>query len=258
MECEALKMTKHLALIEKTQTLIAAGDIVGAESALVALADTEGDAALMVVLEQLPPKDVLAVIREYDNSRESVVSLLVSPAQFARAVVIEKLYKDLTRTHLRGMVNAVIFRDDADPLEFLTAIGDLDGGSEALADYFSDQWSRVEGFARSGSFEAADEYGKMLSQTALLASAYEKPRVQQEEIADKDWMELAWILRYQLPDLFIEMLMVLRAKVSAHQAAASDEEDEEDAEDDGKVETGDTDRGKATPTARESDEESAI
>jgi hypothetical protein len=52
--------------------------------------------------------------------------------------------------------------------------------------------------------------------------------------------------------------MVLRAKGSAHQAAASEEEDEEDAEDDGKVETGDTDRGKATPTARESDEESAI
>ncbi|MDO9357524.1 MAG: hypothetical protein Q7T70_00855 [Polaromonas sp.] len=250
-------MTNHLALIEKTQSLIAAGDIVGAESALVALADEEGDAALMVVLEQLPPKDVLAVIREYDNSKESVVSLLVSPAQFARAVVIEKLYKDLTRTHLRGMVNAVIFREDADPLDFLNAIGDLEGGSEALADYFSDQWSRVEGFARSGSFEPGDEYGRMLSQSALLASAYEKPRVQQDEIADKDWMPLAWILRYELPDLFIEMLMVLRAKGSAHQAAA-DEHDEEDAEDDGKVETGDTDRGRATPTARESDEESAI
>ena len=123
-------MTNHLALIEKTQSLIAAGDIVGAEAALVALADDEGDAALMVVLEQLPPKDVLAVIREYDNSKESVVGLLVTPAQFARAVVIEKLYKDLTRTHLRGMVNAVIFREDADPVEFLTAIGDLEGGSK--------------------------------------------------------------------------------------------------------------------------------
>ncbi|HYW56786.1 MAG TPA: hypothetical protein VE934_07490 [Polaromonas sp.] len=251
-------MSKHLALIEKTQSLIAAGDIVGAESALVGLADAEGDGALMVVLEQLPAKDVLAVIREYDNSRESVVGLLVTPAQFARAVVIEKLYKDLTRTHLRGMVNAVIFREDADPVEFLTAIGDIEGGSEALADYFSDQWSRIEGFARSGSFEPADEYGKMLSQSALLASAWEKPRVQQDEIADRDWMELAWILRYELPDLFIEMLMVLRAKVSAHQQAASDEEGDDEAEDDGKVETGDTDRGKATPTARESDEESAI
>ena len=44
----------HLALIAKTQSLIAAGDIVGAESALVELADAEGDGALLVVLDQLP------------------------------------------------------------------------------------------------------------------------------------------------------------------------------------------------------------
>ena len=129
----------HLALIEKTQSLIASGDITGAEAALVELADTEGDGALMVVLDQLQPKDILAVIREYDNSKDSVINLLVTPAQFARAVVIEKQYKDLTRTHLRGMMNAVIFREGADPLEFLTAIGDLEGGSEALADYFSEK-----------------------------------------------------------------------------------------------------------------------
>ena len=246
----------HLALIEKTQTLIAAGDIVGAESALVELADAEGDTALMVVLDLLPPKDILAVIREYDNSKESVVNLLVTPAQFARAVVIEKQYKDLTRTHLRGMVNSIIFREDANPHEFLTAIGDLEGGSDALADYFSEKWSRVEAFARSGSFDAAEDHGELLSQAALLASAYVKPILQQDEVADGDWMQLAWILRYELPDLFIEMLMVLRAKAVAHDAGLDDEEEAD--EDDGKVETGDTDRGKATPSARESDEESAI
>ncbi|MDO9404776.1 MAG: hypothetical protein Q7T87_12160 [Polaromonas sp.] len=245
----------HLALIEKTQTLIASGDISGAERALVELADDEGDAALMVVLEQLPPKDILAVIREYDNSKESVVNLLISPAQFARAVVIEKQYKDLSRTHLRGMMNAVLFRDEADPVEFLDAIGNLDGGSEALADYFSDQWSRIEAFARSGTFDAMEDHGEMLSQSALLATAYAKPQLQQDEVADGDWMQLAWILRYQLPDLFIEMLMVLRAKAAAHDLAADEDEDEED---DGKVDLKDTDRGKATPVARDSDEESAI
>ncbi|MES2509478.1 MAG: hypothetical protein V4625_06080 [Pseudomonadota bacterium] len=248
----------HLALIEKTQTLIAAGDISGAESALVELADSEGDAALMVVLEQLPAKDVLAVIREYDNSKESVINLLVTPAQFARAVVIEKQYRDLTRTHLRGMVNAIIFRDEADPVDFLNAIGDLEGGSEALADYFSDKWSRVEAFARSGTFDAMEDHGEMLSQSALLANAYARPKTERDEVSDRDWMELAWILRHECPDLFIEMLMVLRAKASAHELATADEEDLEDEEDDGKVETGDTDRGKATPSARESDEESAI
>lgn len=245
----------HLALIAKTQSLIAAGDIVGAESALVELADTEGDAALMVVLDQLPPKDILAVIREYDDSKESVINLMVTPAQFARAVVIEKQYKDLTRTHLRGMVNSIIFREDADPVEFLTAMGDLEGGSEALADYFSEKWSRVEAFARTGTFDTVEDDGEMLTETALLASAYVKPRIEQDEVADHDWMELAWILRHECPDLFIEMLIVLRAKARAHDMGLEEEETEED---DGKVETGDTDRGKATPAARESDEESAI
>ena len=248
----------HLALIEKTQTLIAAGDIVGAEFALVELADAEGDAALMVVLEQLPPKDILAVIREYDNSKESVVNLLVTPAQFARAVVIEKQYKDLTRTHLRGMVNSIVFREDADPLDFLTAIGDLEGGSDALADYFTEKWARIEAFASTGTFDAVKDTGELLSKADLLASAYEQPRVEQDEIADRDWMELAWILRYQYPELFIEMLLVLRAKARAHDAGLDEGDAEPPEEDDGKVETGDTDRGKATPAARDSDEESAI
>jgi hypothetical protein len=247
--------TSNLALITKTQTLIAAGDIVGAEGALVELADAEGDAALMVVLEQLPAKDVLAIIREYDNSKESVVNLLVTPEQFARAVVIEKQYKDLTRAHLRGMVNSIIFRDDADPIEFLTAIGNLEGGSDALADYFSEKWSRVEAFARSGSFDAMEDHGDMLSQDELLAKAYEKPKLEQDEVADQDWMQLAWLLRYELPDLFIEMLLVLRAKASAFDAGFGEDEASED---DGKVETADTDRGNVTPAKRDSDEESAI
>ena len=248
--------TNHLALITKTQSLIASGDIVGAEAALVELADTEGDSALMVVLAQLPPKDILAVIREYDNSKESVINLMVTPEQFARAVVIEKQYKDLTRTHLRGMVNSIIFRDDADPVEFVTAIGDLEGGSDALADDFEEKWSRIEAFARSGTFETVEDDGEMLSENALYGQAYAKPRLEQDEVADRDWMELAWILRYECPDLFIEMLLVLRAKARAFEAGLGDEDDGD--EDDGKFETGDTDRGKATPAARESDEESAI
>ena len=190
----------HLALIAKTQSLIAAGDIVGAESALTELADEQGDGALMVVLEQLPAKDILAVIREYDQGKESIVNLLVTPAQFAHAVVIEKQYKDLTRTHLRGMVNSIIFRDDADPVEFLNAIGDLEGGSEALADYFSDKWGRIETFARTGTFNAADEDGEILSEQALLSSAYVQPRIEMDEVADQDWMQLAWLLRFECPD----------------------------------------------------------
>ncbi len=254
-------MTTQLALIAKTQALIAAGDIVGAEAALVDLADKEGDRALMVVLEQLPPKDILAVMREYDNSKESVINLLVSPQQFARAVVIEKQYKDLSRTHLRGMMNSIIFRDDANPAEFLEAIGDLEGGSEAMADYFSEKWSRIEAFARTGTFDTAEDDGEMLTETALLSSAHVKPRIEQDECADQDWMQLAWIMRYECPDLFIETVIVMRAKARAHDLGLGEENDAlaaADEEDDGKFETSDTDRGKATPVKLESDEESAI
>lgn len=247
----------HLALIQKTQSLIAAGDIVGAESALADLADTEGDNALMVVLDQLAPKDVLAVMREYDESKASVVNMLVTPEQFARAMVLEKQYKDLSHTHLRSMVNAVIFREDADTVEFLTAIGDLEGGSEALANYFAEKWSRLEAFARTGTFDAVEDYGLTLSDDELLASAYVRPRIDMDEIADRDWMQLAWLLRYECPDLFVETLLVLRAQARAHESAQEDALDTADAED-GKFETSETDRGKATPAARDSDEESAI
>ncbi len=246
----------HLALIEKTRSLIAAGDINAAEAALSELADSDGDGALVVVLEQLAPKDILAVIREYDQSKESIVNLLITPSQFARAMVIEKQYKDLHHTHLRGMVNSVIFRDDADPVEFLNAIENLEGGSEAVADYFADKWSRIEAFARTGSFDTAEEDGEMLSEQALFASAYAKPKLDLDEVADQDWMQLAWLLRYECPDLFIEMLLVMRAKARAHDLGLDQEDDTP--EDDGKVETGDTDRGRATPAARDDDEESAI
>jgi hypothetical protein len=154
------------------------------------------------------------------------------------------------------MLNSIVFREDADPVAFLNAIGDLDGGSEALADYFSEKWSRIEAFARSGSFDTEDDDGEILSETALLANAYVKPRVEEDEVADQDWMQLAWLLRHDCPDLFVEMLLVLRAKARAHEAGQGEEAQTE--EDHSKVETSDTDRGKATPAALEADEESAI
>ncbi|MCY7301274.1 MAG: hypothetical protein LH616_18960 [Ilumatobacteraceae bacterium] len=244
----------QLALLSQTRSLIAAGDIVGAEAALAEFADTEGDGALMVVLEQLAAKDVLAVIREYDNSRESIVNLLITPALFARAVVIEKKYKDLTHTHLRGMLNAVLFRADADPVAFLNAIGELEGGSEALADYFADKWSRLEAFARTGGFDPAEDDGEMLSETALFQSAHARPRVELDEVTDGDWMQLSWLLRHECPDLFTETLLVLRAKA---RRGVDTEEDVD--EGDGKVETRDIDHGAKTPAApRSDDEESAI
>ncbi|HEY4317924.1 MAG TPA: hypothetical protein VGN04_10000 [Herbaspirillum sp.] len=179
-------MTNSLVL--KAASLIREGDIAGAEYALVNLADTEGDYALVAVLEALPPKDLLAVIREYDASKESVVNLLVTPEQFARAVVMEKLYGDRTHMRLRGMINAILFRNDSQTGEFLEAIGEVDGGYQALVDYLSDRDEEVVHFALYDTFNINhDEAGDA---------------VEKSEVMDHDWKELTWLLKHEHPDMF--------------------------------------------------------
>ncbi|APW37883.1 hypothetical protein RD110_12305 [Rhodoferax koreense] len=226
----------HYPALAKAQSLILAGDIVGAEAALVSLADEEGDHALVVALDSFPPKDLLSVIREYDGSKASVLNLLVTPQQFARAVVIEKQYKDLTHTHLRGMMNSVIFRDDQEtytPVDFLRAVGETDGGCDALADYLLEHWARVESFMRTGSFEASEDDGSVLSEANMIAAAYTRPRVDLDEITDHDWMEFTWLLRTECPDILIEVLTILRARFRAYTAEQESEDEEDDSHHDG-------------------------
>jgi hypothetical protein len=63
----------HLVVVEATN-LIQSGDIVRAEALLTALVETEGDHALVEVLDDIPAKDLLAVIREYDSSKQSLLN----------------------------------------------------------------------------------------------------------------------------------------------------------------------------------------
>jgi hypothetical protein len=187
-------------LIVKAASLIRAGDIAGAEFALVSLVDTEGDHALVAVLDDLPPKDLLAVIREYDSSKESVINLLVTPEQFARAVVMEKLYGDHTHRHLRGMINAILFRDESQTGDFIEAIADVDGGCEALIDYLSDRDEEVVHFASYGTFN--------------VNHAEEGDEVDRAEISDHDWKELTWLLKNEHADLFEHIWPVLKTRVA--------------------------------------------
>lgn len=210
------------ALVE-AQSLILAGDIAGAEHALATLAETEGDKALVAALDDFPAKDLLAIIREYDASKESLVNLLVTPEQFAQAVVLEKRYADLTHEQLRGMINSVIFRDGADAAEFLYEIAEVEGGYDALADYLQDRTQMVEHFYRYATFDLY-EYGDesktqaidddllgLTRDTETRASAIDRASVE-----DHDWMEVTYLLRYELPEIFREVLMKLRARYQVY------------------------------------------
>ncbi|MES2934512.1 MAG: hypothetical protein V4805_13610 [Pseudomonadota bacterium] len=206
------------ALIQ-AQSLVKIGDIVGAESALATLAETEGDQALVAALDQFPAKDLLAIIREYDTSKESLVNLLVTPEQFAQAVVLEKRYADLSHEQLRGMINSVIFREGADPAEFLYEIAEVEGGYDALVDYLSERTKRIEHFYRYGTFDLF-EYGdegktQAIDDDLMNLSDQTDASVSAQDMAnviDHDWMEVTYLLRYELPEIFREVLLKLRAR----------------------------------------------
>ena len=212
------------ALIE-AQNLIVAGDIAGAEFALANLAETQGDKALVAALDEFPAKDLLAIIREYDSSKESLVNLLVTPEQFAQAVVLEKRYRDLTHEQLRGMINSVIFREGADPAEFLYEIAEVEGGYDSLVDYLLDRTQMVEHFYRYATFDLY-EYGDENKTQALDDDLLNLTRetengasaMDMANVVDHDWMEVTYILRYELPEIFREVLLKLRARYKIYLA----------------------------------------
>lgn len=249
------------ALIE-AQSLVKAGDIAGAEHALANLAETEGDKALVAALDEFPAKDLLAIIREYDASKESLVNLLVTPEQFAQAVVLERRYGDQTHEQLRSMINSVIFREGADPAEFLYEIAEVEGGYDALVDYLYDRTEMVEHFYRYATFDLY-EYGdesktraidddllNLTRDTESLASPLDMANLE-----DHDWMQVTYLLRYELPEIFREVLMKLRARYKAYQASiAQDELDNESGEEEAEERPKNNDDG----DDKDDDEESAL
>ena len=100
-------------IIKQTHALIQAGEIAEAEANLVVIAEQEGDHALVEVLDEMAPKDVLAVMREFDASKESIINLVVSPEQFVQAIVLERQYGEPIERYvprLRNTMNAVMHR----------------------------------------------------------------------------------------------------------------------------------------------------
>jgi len=225
-------------VISKTHELILAGEIAEAESHLVQLAETEGDHALVEVLDEMAPKDVLAVMREYDASKESVVNLVVSPEQFVQAIVLERLYGEPIEKYvprLRNTMNAVMHRNPGSCHEVLECLAEHDEGVRVLADYFTDHYEALQALAYHGVFEAEIDVEKIfapkivsswdseraeeLDQGLEIGDAIEMARVRipRNEVADGDWMETAWVLRHEFSDTF--ELLVIEVQDRLHRAA---------------------------------------
>ena len=212
----------HPAVV-KASALIHAGDISAAESALADLVETEGDTALVTVLDELQPRDLLAILREYDASKPSLVNLLVTPKQFADAVIMERMYAERNRDRLRSMINSVIFRDDVEPDEFIAALVEKNLGLDVLADYLDERFEEVTIFRNCGSFVVTDEERTPRDEeddaTREDQFAVPKGGVGLDEVTDHDWMELTWRLAHNFPDEFDHVFRILTARSRAAEEA---------------------------------------
>ena len=211
-------------IIASVARMIRDGDAREAETALVAVADKEGDLVLAQVIAAMPPRDLVAILREHDSSRSSVVGELITPERFVAAVAMEAKYNDPTHDALRGMINMVIFRED-DPDSFIEALGRSEAGLLALVDYFSDRHEELESFFQHGTFSHLDEAPAEVPEDdrdladAEMGSSFRQPKDNLDEVQDRDWRELAWRLRCEHYETFAELLRIMRAR--ARRAAAS-------------------------------------
>ncbi|MBL0284835.1 MAG: hypothetical protein IPQ01_13635 [Zoogloea sp.] len=225
-------------VIKQTQALILAGEISEAEANLVVLAEKEGDHALVEVLDEMAPKDVLAVMREFDASKESIVNMLVSPEQFVQAIMLERQYGEPIEKYvprLRNTMNAVMHRTPGACSEVLDCLAEHDEGVRLLADYFIDHYDSLQALAYHGVFEAEVDLEKAfapksaitwdservdeLDQGLEIGDAIEMVRVRmsRSEVADSDWMETAWVLRHEFSDTF--ELLIIEIQDRLHRAA---------------------------------------
>ena len=222
----------HPAII-KTAQLVLAGDIKAAEMALSQVAESEGDHALVELIDQIAPKDLLAIMREFDGSRESILNLVVTPAQFAEVVVLEKRYAEDGHERLRGMMNAVLYRDESLTVDYLETLGEKDEGLNVLADYFADRIEEVLTFATSGELQEDFSVAETMEVKSITwlsekidaidealhdgdAIMNSRPKQSRAEVSDHDWMETAWLLRHELTDTFEQLIITLRDRIARH------------------------------------------
>lgn len=240
-------------IVKTVADMVFEGDIESAERALATVADQEGDFALARVIEEMAPRDLVAILREHDASHGTIITELISPRQFLAAVSLESGYRERGHESLKGMINAVVFADESRTDEFIEALGSQPQGVSALVDYFADRHEDLEFFFRNGTYSEleGEDFSGIPATDDDLDTGEPDDRVRRKlvalrEVEDHDWRELGWRLRSDHYEVFREILEILRrghrralaeqaeaaAAAARAAAAAAAEQDALDDEDD--------------------------
>ena len=200
------------------------GAVSDANSELEQYADKFGDNSLVEILNELPPHDLIALMRDHDVGKTSVVTVAISPESFVSAIKLEYLYGEDRWDYvfrLRNLMNGIMYRDDQTIDEVLNLLSKDSDGIRILSDYFSEYYEELLGFVREDSFKMpvewpvnADELKELLDSQVAAAREFESfacgetvgTRITREEASDGDWMETAWVLAHEYPVMFASLL----------------------------------------------------
>lgn len=232
-------------VVRQVSNFLHSGNVVEAEHALVAVAEAEGDHALVAVIEEMPEEDLIAVLREYDDSHDTIIASLLTPEKFASVIGLDLRYREAD-SRIQGMISAVVMRDPDLADDYLAAMGATEGGILALRDYFIDRHAELECLAVHARIDMHDvarddmRPEKMADLAVLAQEIDEFPESTRPEHSDRGWMEIAWLLRFHHKDIFIDVLRLLRKKMTdrdlemdhdkaeAEPAAKTEDDDEEE------------------------------
>ncbi len=177
-------MSKDLVILQAT-TLVVAGAPLEAEKALVAFANEHGDQQLRVLLDEIEPKYLSAIVREFDCSKSSPINSLVNVEQFMSILLFERQYNELSK--LESLINSIVMaRDEPERYDFLAAIAEV-GCEDILATYLlgtgGQNYEVLAHFHRYSTFN----FGWKNPDSHV-------------EVSDGEWKQFAFELRENFPD----------------------------------------------------------
>ncbi|MFO0764134.1 MAG: hypothetical protein U0518_04760 [Candidatus Gracilibacteria bacterium] len=174
-------------VISQVSELAVLGAFGSAERSLVAFAEKHGDQQLRALLDEMEPKHLSLIVREFDCSKSSPLSLLVGVDQFIAMLMLERQYNELNK--LEGLINSVVMaRDEQERSEFFTKISEC-SCEDILAIYLlsrgGQNYERIVHFQRYMTFNLGSDEPDTHS-----------------EVLDGEWKQFAFELREGFPDFW--------------------------------------------------------
>jgi hypothetical protein len=182
----------------------------GAENLLAEL----GKTALRETIEALPTKDLLAVVRNHDSSKPTVIHGIINPEQFVKILSLEHLinndHRSEVATHAAGMISAIVLREDESDgftsANFLEAALQSEGSTNEVIKYLMPQGGIADSddyLAHKSRLEEMQEYIAKSSQNGL-----------------EEWPESEWekILNIAIRDAPEHVLKSLEDALSVHES----------------------------------------